>query len=83
MATATHLGGGHAADLGVVRVVEVLVVEELGRQHDRGYDDAVDVQAREQEAVALDEAVDVDERQDEALGVAARVLVDARSSPGS
>ena len=59
---------GHAADLGVVRVVEVLVVKELGRKHDGRDDDPVHIELGQQEVVALDETVDVDEGEDEALG---------------
>jgi hypothetical protein len=71
-----------APHLCVVRVVEVLVVEELGGHHHRGDDDAVHVERREGEAGPLDEAVDVHEGQDEALGAARSVLVDAARERG-
>ena len=54
---AVHLGGRHSADLGVVGIVEVLVVEELGSQHDGGNHDTVNVKFSEEEIVALREGV--------------------------
>ena len=48
-----HLERGHSADFRVVRVVEILIVEEFGGEHDRSDHDAVDVETGEEEVVAL------------------------------
>jgi hypothetical protein len=67
---------GHAPDLGVVQVVEVLVVEKLGREHDRGDQDPVHVQRGQGKVALLDQPVDVNERQHQTLRGARCVLVD-------
>ncbi|KAF1790101.1 hypothetical protein GQ600_2604 [Phytophthora cactorum] len=54
-----HLGAGHAAHLGVVGVVEIVVVEELGGQHDARDDNAVHVELRKHKALHLVQAVHV------------------------
>ena len=50
---AVHLRRRNAADLGVVGVVKVLVVEKLGSQHDGGNHDTVNVEVSEEEVVTL------------------------------
>ena len=70
-----QLLGGDSAHARVEGVVEVEVVEELGRDHDARDDHAVDVQLRQHEVVALDQPVDVHQGQDEARRRAPRVLV--------
>ena len=71
----------NSANLGVVRVVVVLVVEELGGDHDAGDGDPVDVERGQRKIIPLDEAVHIDEPQHEALVAAARVLKDAVQVP--
>lgn len=77
-----ELGREDSAHPGVVRVVVVRVVGELGGQEDGRDDDPVGAAVREEEAVAPDEPVDVDEAEDEALLGAGGVLVDADDGDG-
>ncbi len=72
-----HLSRGHSSNLGVVSIVEVLVIEELGGEHNTSDGNAMDIQLRKEEVVALNEAINVDQGENEALGAARCVLVDA------
>jgi len=63
-----HLRYQHAANLGIIGVVVVGIVEELGRQEDGRYDHSMNVEVGEEEVVPLDEPINVDESKDEALG---------------
>ena len=57
---AVHFRYQDTADLGIVGVVVVGIVEELGRQEDGRYDHSMDVEVGEEEVVPLDEPIDVD-----------------------
>lgn len=73
---AVHLRYQDAADLGVVGVVVVGIVEELGGQQDGRYDHSMNVEVGKEKVVPLDETVDVDQSQDEAFGGARGIFVD-------
>lgn len=57
---AVHFRYQDAANLGIVGVVVVGIVEELGRQEDGRYDHSMDIEVGEEEVVPLDEPIDVD-----------------------
>ena len=57
---AVHFRYQDAANVGIVGVVVVGIVEELGRQEDGRYDHSMDVEVGEEEVVPLDEPIDVD-----------------------
>mmetsp|Transcript_18783 Transcript_18783/g.44515 ORF Transcript_18783/g.44515 Transcript_18783/m.44515 type:complete len:270 (+) Transcript_18783:199-1008(+) len=57
---AVHFRYQDAADLGIIGVVVVGIVEELGRQEDGRYDHSMDIEVGEEEVVPLDEPIDVD-----------------------
>ena len=63
------------AHLGVVCIVEILIVEELGSKHYRRYDDSVHIQRREQETISLNETVNIDESEYKTFGAAGSVLI--------
>lgn len=57
---AVHFRYQDAADLGIIGVVVVGIVEELGCQEDGRYDHSMDIEVGEEEVVPLDEPIDVD-----------------------
>lgn len=74
---AVHLRYQDAAYLGVVGVVVVGIVEELGSQKDGSNDHSMDIEVGEKEVVPLNETIDVDQSQDKALGRTRGIFVDA------
>mmetsp|Transcript_25821 Transcript_25821/g.65514 ORF Transcript_25821/g.65514 Transcript_25821/m.65514 type:complete len:281 (-) Transcript_25821:222-1064(-) len=72
-----HLEVGDAAHARVVGVVVVEVVEEFAREHHTGYEQAVDVERRDDELrVVLDDEVHVDQCEDHRLLRHAGILED-------
>lgn len=53
--------------LGIIQVVEILIVKELGSQHDRSDDDAMNVESSQGKVALLNKAVDVYEGHHQAL----------------
>ena len=72
---AVHLRYQDASNLGVVGVVVIGIVEELGSQKDGCNDHSMDIEIGQEEVVPLDETINVNQSQDEALGRTRRIFV--------
>jgi len=72
-----HFRYQNTTNLGVVSVVVVCIVKELGSEENCRDDGTMHVQFRQQKVIALNESINVNQSQNVALIRTGRVLVDS------
>ena len=70
-----HFADKNASNLGIIRIVVVGIVKELGGQQDSRNDNSVHIEFRQKEVAPLDQSINVNQCKDETLVGAGRVFV--------